>query len=582
MDNKRIAEIFDEIGDMLSLEDYPTARFEVRAYKKAALMVSTMQEPIEDIYKKGGREALMELPGIGETMSKHIEEMVKTGKLKKYEQLRKKYPIDMASMTAITGMGAKRAILLYKKLGIKNRDDLKKAIAEHKIKDLEGFGTKSEDVIAQGITLLESSSGRQMLGYALPIAERIVDKISRSGLVERVMIAGSARRMRETIGDIDILAISKKNEQVMDFFTKMDEVSKVMSKGPTKSTVWLKMGISCDLRVLEPQSFGAAVQYFTGSKDHNIQVRQIAVNKKYKLNEYGLFNKANKNVGGVTEESIYEKLGMQWVPPEMREARGEVKLAIEHKIPKLVELSDIKGDMHTHTKETDGVNTLEEMVDVAINMGYEYFATTNHSKSEYQAYGMDDKKFAAYFKKVEKARKQFGDKITILYGAEVDVLKDGSLDLSKETLKSMDCVVAGVHSSFTMGQKEMTNRVIKAFSTGLVNVFAHPTGRLIGDTQFHRARAAYAIDVEKVADAAEKYNVALEVSAFPNRTDLNDTNIMLVSGRKILFSIDTDAHSLPHLQFMRYGVGTARRGWLTKEKVLNSLALKQLQKHLQK
>ncbi len=582
MDNKRIAEIFDEIGDMLSLEDFPTAKFEVRAYKKAALMISTLQEPIEEIYKKGGLKGLMELPGIGVTMSKHIEEFVKTGKIKKYEGLKKKYPIDMASLTAINGMGAKRAILLYKKLGIRNRGDLKKAVEEHKIRNLEGFGAKSEEVIAQGISLLELSSGRQMLGYALPVAERMIDKIRMSGLVEKVIIAGSARRMRETIGDIDILAISKKNEEVMGFFTKMEEVSKVISKGPTKSTVWLKIGISCDLRVLEPQSFGAAVQYFTGSKDHNIQVRQIAVNKRYKLNEYGLFNKTNRNVGGATEESIYKKLGMQWMPPEMREARGEVKLALEHKIPKLVELSDIRGDLHTHTKETDGVNSLEEIADAAIKIGYDYFATTNHSKSEYIANGMDERGFAAYFKRVEKLRKVLDDKIIILYGTEVDILKDGSLDMEKETLKSMDCVVAGIHTSFTMGQKEMTDRVIKAFDSGLVHIFAHPTGRLIGDTQFHRSRPPYAIDLEKVADAAERNNVALEINAFPNRTDLNDTNVMLVSGRKIMFAIDTDTHSVSHLQFMRYGVGTARRGWLTKERVLNTLPLKKLQKHLAK
>lgn len=582
MENKRIAEIFDEIASMLSLEDFPTARFEVRAYQKAALMISTMQEPIEDVYKRGGVKALMELPGIGATMSKHIEELVKTGRLSKYEKLKKKYPIDMASMTAIPGVGAKRALLLYKRLGIKNMDDLKKAIEEHKIKELEGFGQKSEEVIEQGIRTLESGSGRQILGYVLPVAERMINKISKSGLVEKVMIAGSARRMRETVGDIDILAISKNGPKVMDFFTNMDEVSRVIQKGTTKSTVFLKIGLNCDLRVLEPLSFGAAVQYFTGSKEHNIQVRQIAVGKGYKLNEYGLFNKANKNIGGVSEEGIYEKLGMQWMPPEMREARGEVKLALEHKIPKLVELKDIKGDLHTHTKETDGVNSLEEIAEAAIKLGYQYFATTNHSKSEYIAKGMDDKAFKAYFKKVEKVRSAMQDRISILYGAEVDILKQGRLDLEKDTLKQMDCVVAGIHSNFTMSQEDMTNRIIKAFETGLVNIFAHPTGRLLGDAKFHRARAPYAINLEKIADSAEKNGVAMEINAFPDRTDLNDTNIMLISDRKILFSIDTDAHNVPHLQFMKYGVGTARRGWLTKSRILNTMPINSLMKFLEK
>ena len=545
-------------------------------------MISTMQEPLEDIYNKGGTKALMELPGIGKTMSRHIEEFIKTGKIKKYEGLKKKYPIDMASLTAINGVGAKRAILLYKKLGVKNLKDLKKAIAEHKIRKLEGFGQKSEEVIEKGISFLESSGGRMLLGYALPVAERMIEKLQKSGLVEKVMIAGSARRMRETIGDIDILAISRKNEEVMDFFTKMDNVESVISKGPTKSSVRLNLGLSCDLRVLEPLSFGAAVQYFTGSRDHNIQVRQIAVNRGYKLNEYGLFNKKDVNVGGTTEESIYEKLGMQWMPPEMREARGEVKLALEHKIPKLVELSDVKGDLHTHTKETDGVNSLDEMTGAAIKMGYDYFATTNHSKSEYVARGMDDKGFAAFSKKIDKLRKELGSKITILKGTEVDILKDGSLDLSKDTLKSMDCVVGAIHSNFTMSQKEMTDRIIRGIDSGLINIFAHPTGRLIGETQFHRARPPYAIDLEKVAEAAERNNVAMEINAFPNRTDLNDTNIMLVSKYKITFSIDTDAHTLSHMQFMRYGVGTARRGWLTKDRVLNTLSLRELMKRLAK
>lgn len=582
MDNKKVAEIFDEIASMLSLEDFPNVRFEVRAYRKAALMISTMQEPVDEIYRKGGINALMEIPGIGTTMSRHIEELVNTGRLSKYEKLKKKYPIDMTSLTAVPGLGAKKAILLYRKIGIKNREDLKKAIEAHKIKGLEGFGKKSEEVMREGLLMLESGSGRQILGYVLPVAEKIVDKIDRSGLVEKVMIAGSARRMRETVGDIDILAISKRGPEVMDFFANMDEVSKVIQKGPTKSSVFLKIGLNCDLRVLEPLSFGAAVQYFTGSRDHNIQVRQIAIDKGYKLNEYGLFNKSNKNIGGISEESIYEKLGMQWMPPEMREDRGEVKLALEHRIPKLVELADIKGDLHTHTKETDGVNTLEEMANAAIRHGYEYFATTNHSKSEHIAKGMDDKKFKAYFKKVDKVRKSVEGKIDILYGAEVDILKDGSLDLEDETLKQMDCVVASVHTSFNMNEKDMTDRVIRAFSSGLVDIFAHPTGRLIGDMKMHKARAGYAIDLERVAEAAEENHVALEINAFPDRTDLNDTNIMLLSNYKVMFSINTDSHSISHMDFMRYGVGTARRGWLKKDKVLNALNLISLQKILAK
>jgi DNA polymerase (family 10) len=362
----------------------------------------------------------------------------------------------------------------------------------------------------------------------------------------------------------------------MDFFTKLDNIDRIIAKGPTKTTVWLKIGMSCDVRVLEPKNFGAAVQYFTGSKDHNIQTRQIAIEHGYKLNEYGLFDKQGRNVGGEDEESIYAKIGLQWMPPEMREARGEVKLAQEHKIPHLVEQHDIRGDMHTHTKETDGVNTIEELANAASKLGYEYFATTNHTRSLTIANGMDETEFSRYFKKVDVLNAKLDGKSRILKGAELDILKNGKLDLSRECLKGMDCIVGAIHSSFRMDEKEMTDRVIKALDSGLIHILAHPTGRIINE------RVPYKIDLERVAEAAERNNVALEINAFPTRLDLNDTNIMLTSKYKVMFSIDTDAHSTDHLAFMRYGVGTARRGWLTKARILNTLPLEKLMKKLER
>ncbi|MCL5430474.1 MAG: DNA polymerase/3'-5' exonuclease PolX [Candidatus Marsarchaeota archaeon] len=574
MENKEIAAILDEIASMLSIEERPTSMFEVRAYRKAAQVIDGLQEPIEGIYAKGGLDALMELPGIGKSIAGHIEEYIKTGKIRKYEELKKKYPIDMAGLTSITGLGAKTAITLYKKLGIKDIDDLKKALAEHRISKLEGFGERSEESIKKGISIYEGSKGRLLISDALPIAEEIATQLMDSGLIEKLVIAGSTRRMKETVGDLDILAISKKGKEVMDLFTSLKMVSSVVQKGPTKSAVLLKAGLTCDIRVLEPESFGAAVQYFTGSRDHNIQVRTIAVRKGYKLNEYGLFDKNDRNIGGIDEESIYAKLGLQYIPPEMREARGEVALAIAKKIPRLVEIGDINGDLHTHTKATDGQNSIEEMVAAAQKLGYKYLANTEHTKSLYIAKGMDDKQFAVHMAKIDKLNEKLG-KFKILKGVELDILKDGSLDLGAPTLKKMDCVVAAVHSSLSMKKEEMTKRVVKALDTGLVHILAHPTGRIVGE------REAYEIDLEKVAEAAERNGVALEVNA-QRRLDLNDTNILLVSKYKVMFAIDTDAHNTTHFQLMRYGVGTARRGWLTKDRVMNTLPIEKLLKVLKK
>ncbi|MGC8652226.1 MAG: DNA polymerase/3'-5' exonuclease PolX [Candidatus Micrarchaeia archaeon] len=567
MYNKLIADIFNEIAALLSVDE-KVSKFEVRAYQKAALTISTLQEPIEDIYASGGKAALQKLPGIGPTLAERIIEYIKTGRIEKYEALKRKYPVDIKALTSIEGIGAKKAVTLYKQLGVKNIDDLKKAVSEHRISKLEGFGEKSEDVIAKGIGMLEQSKGRMLLGEVLPIAEGIVAGLLKSGLVSNAVIAGSTRRMRETVGDIDILALSSKQEQVMDLFTKMDGVSEVISKGPTKTTVWLKMGLSCDLRVIEPKSFSAALQYFTGSKDHNIEVRKIAIKKGYKLNEYGLF-KGSVSVNVKSEADIYAKLGMQYMPPEMREDRGEVQLALEHKIPKLVELADLKGDMHTHTKDTDGTNTLEEMVSAARAAGLEYIGVTNHTKSLKVAHGMDDKGFEAFFEKIDRLNDSL-EGFKALKGAEVDILKDGSLDLQAKTLRSMDVVVAGVHSSFSMSEEGMTKRIVKALDSGMVSILAHPTGRMIFE------REPYKVNLEQVFEAAERNNTVLEVNSLPNRLDLSDTNIMLASKYKVMFAIDSDAHNTSHFEFLRYGVGTARRGWLTKDRVINSMSIERL------
>ncbi len=404
MNNQRIAEIFNEIADMLELSKDSNI-FEIRAYKKAALTIESLSEDVSEIIEKDGIEGLTELNGIGKALAEKINEFIKTGKIKKYEELKKKYPIDFKNLTRIQGLGPKRAYSLYKNLNVSNIEDLKKVLSEKKIQTLPGFGKKSEEELENGIKLLESSKGRILLGKALPEAELIIKKLKSSGFVEKVVLAGSTRRMKETVGDLDILVISTTPEKVMDFITKLPEVEKTIAKGVTKTTVWLKIGISCDIRVVPKESFGAAQQYFIGSKDHNVKVRQIAVKKGYKLNEYGLYDLKGKIIANEDESNIYEKLGMQYPEPEMRENRGEIELAKENKLPKLIQIDDILGDLHIHSKYSDGLNTIEEMAIAAASLGRSYIGMTDHSKSEYVANGMDEKRVLRYFDEIDKIRK---------------------------------------------------------------------------------------------------------------------------------------------------------------------------------
>jgi DNA polymerase (family 10) len=574
MINKRIAEMFNEIALMLQVKNENGFKFEIRAYQRGALTIDSLQQDVGEIYAKQGLNGLMDLPGIGEGLAKKIEEFAKTGSMRKYDELKKEYPIDFKALTSIEGVGPKTAIQLYKKLGVKNLEDLKNAVESESVRKLPGFGAKSEQAIKESITMMESSKGRITLGEALPEAESIVKMLLDTGLVEKAVISGSTRRMRETIGDIDILAISDKPEMVMDAFVKFKGVSSTIVKGPTKTTVWLDIGTSCDLRVIEPKSFGAALQYFTGSKSHNIKVRTIAIKKGFKLNEYGLFGKDDSLISSLDEEIIYKKLGMQWMPPEMREDRGEVELARRNMIPKLVEYNDILGDLHTHTKDTDGINSIDEMADAAIKNGLRYFAVTNHTKSLRIAKGMNEMQFSKFFDRIDALNTALDGRIKILKGAEVDILKDGRLDLDRKTLESMDCVVGAVHSNTNMDEKEMTKRISKAMDSGFIDILAHPTGRLINE------REGYRIDLDMIAECAERNGVALEINSYPKRLDLNDTNIMLASKYKVMFAIDTDAHNTDQLSFMRYGLGTARRGWLGRERILNALPLDKLEMFL--
>ncbi len=570
MYNSRVSELLEEIADMLSLDE-KDRRFEVLAYRKAALTIGGLQEDVGDIYKRGGVEALMELPGVGKGIAGSVKEYIETGRMGKYDDLKSRYPVDFRTLTKIQGMGAKKAFRLYKSLKVKNLDDLKKVISQHKIRYLKGFGEKSEEDIGKGIELLESSNGRMALGEALPEAEGIIKKLKGSKLVERAVIAGSTRRMRETVGDLDILVTSSKPEKVMDFISKMDEVAGVTLRGQTKTTVRLKIGLSCDIRVVDARSFGAALQYFTGNKDHNVKVRQIAIKLGYKLNEYGLFDKRGKNIAGTEEDSIYKKLGMEIMDPEMREDRGEVELSLQHKIPRVVKLEDMVGDLHVHTNHSDGTATILEMAEAAKGIGRKYIGITDHSKSEYVAHGMDDRQFVKHLGEIDKVNEKL-DGIKILKSGEIDILKDGSLDLSKKTLSLMDYRLASIHTSLNMGKDEMTKRAVTAIESGYVDILGHPTDRIIN------TRSPIAMDLDKVFQAAADNNVALEIDGYPDRLDLNDENIIKARQYKVKFSIDTDSHSTSHLSLMRYGVSTAKRGWVDPAQVLNTFSFDRLLK----
>ncbi len=563
--------MFYEIADMLEIEDEKRI-FEIRAYRKAALSLETMQEDVEEVFRKNGIEGLREISGVGEGLAKKIIEYIETGWMKKYEEYKKKYPIDFAGLTQIQTLGARKAFRLYKSLGIRNVDDLKKAIADHRIMELEGFGQKSEAELRKGLELIESGGGRMLLGTALPEAEAIIGKLKGSGLASRVELAGSCRRRRETVGDIDILVTSEVPGKVMDFVAGLGEVESVTLKGPTKTTVRLKIGLSCDIRVLERKSFGAGMQYFIGSKDHNVKVRQIAIKRGYKLNEYGLFDMEDRIIAAEDEETIYEKLGMQMPEPEMRENRGEIELALEHRLPRLVQLSDIRGDLHVHTLHSDGNNTLEEMVGEAGRRGLEYVGITDHSKSEYVARGMDEARFQKYSKEIDDFNEKSGSKVKVLKSAETDILKDGSLDFSNKALDEMDYVLASIHTSLNMSKDEMTKRVIKCMESGRMNIFAHPTDRLINE------RAPIQLDLDKVFEAARENNVVMEIDSFPNRLDLNDENIFRARKYGLKFSVDTDSHRTGHMDLLKYGVWTAKRGWLTKEDVINTMPLVKLRR----
>ena len=571
--NQEIAKIFNEIARFLRIENVP---FKPYAYEKGAAYLEAMPEDVKEIYLKGGRKALEELPGIGKAMSEHIEEFVKTGKIKFYQEMKKKLPVDMDALLRVEGMGPKKAKVLYEKLEVKNLKDLERAAKAGKIAPLFGFGETTEKNILQGLEFLKMSKGRVLLHEILPVAREVLEKLRALKDVRRAEIGGSLRRRKETIGDVDFLVVSKNAKKVTDFFVKLPGVQKVWGQGSTKASVHLKDGYDMDLRVVPEKSYGSALQYFTGSQDHNIATRKIAIEKGLKLSEWGIFRGA-KQLPSRTEEEVYDALGMAWVPPEMRENTGEIELALDGKLPKLVELKDIKGDLHVHSGFTDDTkDSIEVLAKKAMEMGYEYIGISDHTNDLNVEKSLNEKgllKENEYIKKLNAKFLARGKKIRVLHGCEANIRRDGSIDVRDEVLEKLDYVIAGVHSLLKMEKKEMTARIIKAMKNPNVDIIAHPTGRIVGQ------RDEYQHDFDAMLKAAKETGTILEINS-SSRLDLRDLYIRRAKNSEVKMIINTDAHAKEQMLQMEYGVAQARRGWVEKGDIINTLSVEELLKSL--
>ncbi len=567
MRNREISEMLYTIADLLDIKgEIP---FKTRAYRVAAQTIENLDEDIETLVRE---KRLETLPGIGKAIAKKITEYVETGKLTFFEKLKQEIPEGIIELLDIPGLGPKKVAALYNKLGVKTVEELKRACEEGKLRDLDGFGEVTERNILRGIQLKEKTQGRFLLNLAYENGSRYVEYMKQLPYINKISIAGSLRRMKETIGDIDILVSSDKPDEVMNHFVAYPEVKQVLVKGRTKTSVILEDGIQVDLRVVEEKSFGAALQYFTGSKNHNIVLRGIAIKRGYKLSEYGLFEKdTDRYVAGETEEDVYKTLGLTYIPPELRENRGEIEAGLNNNLPNLITHEDIKGDLHVHSQWSDGVNTIEEIANKAIQLGYEYIGIADHSRSLRIARGLSEEQILSKINEIKRLNEEI-EEINILCGTECDIKQDGTLDYPDSILKQFDFVVAGIHMGFKMTREEATNRLVKAMENEYVDIIAHPTGRLIG------RREPFELDIDRVFEKAVETNTYLEINAFPDRLDLNDIHCKHGKEMGVKFVINTDAHSINHLPYMKYGVATARRGWLEKKDVLNTLSFKELER----
>lgn len=567
--NKEIAKVLFELADALEIQG---VRWKPNAFRRAARFLEKFSEPIEKVAKEGTK-ALKDLPTIGEGIAGMILEYLETGKVKELDEALKGIPKGADELLHVPGLGPKKAVKLQKELKIKSVKGLERAAKRGKVRELEGFGAKSESEILEGIELLKLGNKRRRLGSVISFAKGFQEYLSKLSYVKRAVVAGSVRRGKETVKDVDVLVLSDKPDQVMDAVKSFDDVKKVVASGSTKTSVIMSDGLQVDVRVLDKRSFGAGLQYFTGSKEHNVKLRQIAIKKGFKLSEYGLF-KGDKYVCSRSEKDIYKKLGLQFIPPEIRQNTGEIEAASKKHIPSLLEQKDLKGDLHMHTKWSDGNNTIEEMAKAAEQLGYDYIALTDHSKSQHIANGLDENRLLEYIKTIDKVQKKV--KIKLLKGSEVDILSDGSLDYDDKYLKKLDVVVASVHSGFKSSKAKMTKRILRALENPYVNVLGHPTGRLI------HQRNPFEFDLKKVFESAKVNGVALEINSSPKRLDLKTEHARLAAEMGCKVAVNTDSHAVDHLPFIELGIAGARRGWTKKVDVINTFSLSKLQKFLNK
>lgn len=569
--NDTVEAVLLEYADLLSISSGDP--FKPRAYEKAARAVGGYHADVSELDLKG----ILEIPSVGRSIGEKVEEFLRTGTIGSLDELRAKIPAGVRQMMSVPGLGPKKAMTLYKDLGISNVEELLHAVDSGQLSDLKGFGPKTAENIRVGIARLRESSDRVLVSVALDLAESLLVELAGLKGVKRSAYAGSLRRMAETIGDVDLLvaASDKDAPAIMEAFATLPQAERVIAHGDTKTSIISTLGPQVDLRVVPLQVWGAAMIYFTGSKAHNIRIREMAVRKGLKLSEYGLFEaKTGTLIVAETEEQVYERLGLPYFEPTLREDRGEVEAALAGELPDVIEQRQLKGDLHTHTKLTDGLATLEEMLETAAARRYAYYAVTDHAPNLWMQ-RMTDAKMLAQRAQLEKLRSRY-PKMTLLHGSELNIDPEGAVDWEADFLEGFDVLVASVHSLFTQSKDEMTRRIVRAMENPYVNIIGHPTARLIG------RRPPIEFDLDEVFKSAARTGTALEINAFPDRLDLRDEHILWAKRHGVKFAIDTDSHATTHLDVMRFGVATAQRGWLTKDDVINAWPLAKLRAFLRK
>jgi DNA polymerase IV (family X) len=567
MDNIQIAEMFNRMAKLLEFKGENP--FKSRAYTNAARSIKGLDEELSLLYKGG---LIASIPGIGEALRSKIVEMLETGSFDAYERMIKEIPPGVMDIMDIPGIGPKMARAFYEKLGVTSVDELSMAAREHRIRRLPRMGEKHEEKILRSITRIQQDKdhGRHPIALAGEIAKQIRDELSSSPHIEKVVIAGSLRRKKDTVGDIDLIAISNEPEKAIRFFTNMEQVEEILESGTSKGAVLYPGNLRVDLRVVEMDSFGSMIQYFTGSKEHNIHLRKIALSKGYSLNEYGFTNESSGKLTPCSKEKdIYDFLGLEYLPPEIREDRGEIEASLTGNLPRLIEKEDIKGDLHVHSNWSDGVNTIEELTHAAIKRGYEYIAITDHSHSTVIANGLSERRLLEHIREIEKLNERF-DNIRILSGTECDIRADGKLDYSNDILEKLDIVIVAVHAGLEQDRNKMTKRIVVALENEHVDILAHPTGRKFGK------RPAYDIDMDKMISVAKENEKVLEINSSPWRLDLNDTNARKAKEHGVMLAINTDTHTVEHFDNISFGIDVARRGWVESDDVINTMNLKQL------